>query len=445
MIFRVLRIFTLCLILMHPHVWSNPSFFDNDSAVVAILAEHGFENIYVQNRAANAMAIYYENRLYRNELFASGVVAALVHELLKETPRVILVPCRRALPICELDLDMQVYHALLPAGKEPAPDTPLVRVNAVSESTPFWPKNLQRPAIGKVDIILYPSFSVHLGNYDDRFKLFFALMPVVSTSLWKGAAFYVEAAIPIYNDVNYHYFRFKDYPQLSKAAVSQIMRLPFDVVASLSAGAFNPNRWGIAGEVNKLFFNRHLSVGYNFEHTGFLLYYDGLWNYSKMDMTTSKLYTWYYSDFLDCQFGVSYNRYVMRDSGPMFEFSRNFRDTSVGFFFGATEVDKFGGFMINFPFSPQKQPTPRIVRVTLPRYYEYSYRATNVVYTQHAPIQTGISVYTGTKLPYLYQNLTPNFVKNNIRVYKEAFDYITLTTERRDEDENLLHKLKEKK
>jgi hypothetical protein len=95
--------------------------------------------------------------------------------------------------------------------------------------------------------------------------------------------------------------------------------------------------------------------------------------------------------------------------------------------------------MLTFPFSPKHQPSPRFVRVTLPRYYEYSYRATNVVYTQHAPIQTGIAVYTGTKLTYIYQNLTPNYIRNNIRVYKEAFDYITLMSERRDEDEKLIY------
>lgn len=441
--FRILCYFLLTFILLNPDAQSDSSFFDNDSALVTILAEHGFENIYIQNRAEDVAAVCYENRLYRNELFASGIVAALVHTVLKEKRQLILLPCRRALPICELVVDLQVYNEML-AGKVLTPEVKLVAVQAVSESTPFWPKNLDRPAVGKVDIILYPSFSMHLGNYDDRFKLFFALMPVVSASLWKGASLYVEAAIPIYNDVNYHYYRFKDYPQLSKAALSQIVRLPYDVVVSLSAGAYNPNRWGIAGEVNKLFLKRHLALGYSFEQTGFLLYYDGLWNYSRMDLTTSKLYAWYYSDFLDCQFGVSYNRYVMRDSGPMFEFSRNFRDTSVGFFFGATEVDKFGGFMINFPFSPQQQPKPRIVRVTLPRYYEYSYRATNVVYTQHAPIQSGISVYTGTKLTYLYQNLTPNYVKNNVRVFQEAFDVIHMT-ERREEDENLLQTLKEKK
>jgi hypothetical protein len=133
----------------------------------------------------------------------------------------------------------------------------------------------------------------------------------------------------------------------------------------------------------------------------------------------------------------------MKDSGPLFEFIRNFKDTSVGFFFGGTEIDKFGGIMIRFPFSPKKQPTPRAFRVTLPRYYEYSYRATNYVYTQHAPIQTGISVYTGTKLTYLYQNLTPGYVKRNSYVYKEAFDYIKTISERREEDENFFQFLKQ--
>jgi hypothetical protein len=420
-------------------------FFDNQNALVSVLREHGFENLYLSSRADSALMIYYENRLYRNELYASGIVAALAFDVVADFEKIVLVPCKRAFPVCELELDVRLYESLIRSDMEQAEQSTfsgLLTVKNVSHALPFLPMDLERPAIGKIDVTLYPTFSVHLGNYDDRFKMFFAVMPVVSTTLWKGAAVYAEASVPLYNDVNYHYMRFKDYPQLSKAAFSQIVRLPFDVVTNFSFGAFNPNRWGLAGEVNKLLLNRRLAIGYSFEYTGFLLYYDNVWNYSKLNLTTDKMYAWYYSDMLNSQIGLSFNRYVMKDSGPLFEFIRNFKDTSVGFFFGGTEIDKFGGIMIRFPFSPKKRPTPSTFRVTLPRYYEYSYRATNYVYTQHAPIQTGISVYTGTKLTYLYQNLTPNYVKRNAFLYKEAFDYIKMISERREEDENLFQFLK---
>ena len=412
-------------------------FFENSEELVSVLTEHGFENVYITSRSDSTLFISYENRMYRDELFAAGVVLALVNDLVEQTSPIALAPCRRGLPICELECDLRLYRQIVVNDWQPEAYSGMLRVKKLSAQTPLWPRQVERSSFGKVDLTLYPTFSVHLGNYDDRFKMFLALMPVVSTSLWKGAAIYVEASVPLYNDVNYHYYRFRDYTQLSKAAFSQMARLPFDVMMSFTAGAFNPNRWGVAGEVNRLFLNRHLLVGYSVEYTGFLLFWNKQWNYSKMNLTTDKLYARYFSDFLDCQFGVSYNRYVMGDRGPLFEFSRNFYDTSVGVFFGTTELDKFGGFMLRFPFSVQKRPAPRRLRVTLPRYYEYSYRATNVVYTQHAPIQTGISIYTGTKLSYLYQNLTPNYVKNNIGKIKDAFDYITVDSERRDEDDTL--------
>ncbi len=432
------------LFLFGSHARAESVFFDNHDAFIAVLQEHGFENIYVTRRQDSVLMIYYENRLYRNELYASGVVTALVNDIAADEPLMVLAPCKRALPVCELHVDMRAYRALVHAPGDGAPFTGVVSVKSVSKASPFAPMALQRPAMGRLDVTLYPTFSVHLGNYDDRFKMFLAIMPVLSTSLWKGAAVYAEASVPLHNDVNYHYMRFKDYPQLSKAALSQIVRLPYDVVTSVSFGAYNPNRWGFAGEINKLFLNRRVALGYSFEYTGFLLYYDEVWNYSKLNLVTDKVYATWYSELLNSQISLSHNTYVMKDSGLLFEFSRNYKDTSVGFFFGETELDKFGGMMIRFPLSPQKRPKPRAFRLTLPRYYEYSYRATNFVYTQHAPIQTGISVYTGTKLTYLYQNLTPNYVKRTAYVYKEAFDAITTKSERRDEDDTLFHFLREK-
>ena len=402
------------------------------------LSEHGFENIYVTSRDNGDLAIYYENRLYRDELYAAGMVMALIDDHLEEGVNVILIPSRRALPVCELYINRTGYREFL--VKKDAAES-FVNVSEVQQALPKRRGHFERPSFGKVDLTVYPTFSVYLGNYDDRFKLFFALMPVVSTTLWKGAAAYVEASIPLYNDVNYQYFRFIDYPQLSKAAVSQIVRLPFHILASASFGLYNPNRWGWAGEVNKSLFNRRVSVGYNFEVTGFLLYYnrDRVWHYSQRNLLTSKAYAIYYSDFLNCQVGLSYNKYVMGDSGWLFEFSRNFRENTLGIFAGSTQIDKFGGIALRFPFSRLKRNKPRIFRVTLPRYYEYSYRATNKVYTQHSPVQTGISVYTGTKLTYLDLHLTPNYVAHNLDRFLNAYNDLNIEEDGSGEEENLFH------
>lgn len=412
---------------------ATPSFFDS---LTARLETQGFEHLLVRQRSDSTVIVHYENRIYRNEFYAAGVVVALAHDLVPDSGGLVLVPSRRALPMCELVVDLPAYRRWV-VNSEGEPPAHLVRVRDVSESLPLWGLEMKRPGTGKIDLMIAPSFSVYLGNYDDRFKAFFQLMPVVSTSLWRGAALYVEGAIPIHNDVNYQYYRFKEYAQLSKAAVNQMLRLPGNVLASVSYGVFNPNRWGIGAEVTKLLFQRRLAIGYSIEHTGFLLYYDNVWNYSKWNLTTSQLYAIYYCDALNSQFGISHNRYVMQDSGWMFEFSRNFHESSVGAFVGSTEFDKYGGLMIKFPLSRKKRPAPKVLRVGLPRYYEYSYRATNVVYTQHSPIQTGISVYTGNRLSYLYRNLTPNYVKHNFDVWRRALATTTQDTHPRDHVESL--------
>jgi hypothetical protein len=426
----------LFLLLFVQGLCAEPLFFDNSN----LLAEHGFENIWFSSRDDGDIAVYYENRVYRDELYAAGVVMALIDPELADSVNVSLIPSRRALPICELRIDRSAYKGFVALPEASMPDTAFVSVGDVKVSSPFRRRHFERPSFGKIDLTVYPTFSVYLGNYDDRFKLFFAMMPVASTTLWKGASAYVEMSVPMYNDVNYQYFRFIDYPQLSKAAMNQIVRLPFHIMASASFGLYNPNRWGWGGEVNKSFFNRRFSLGYSFEYTGFLLYYDHVWHYSKKDLLTSKAYALYYSDFLNCQFGLSYNRYVMKDSGWLFEFSRNFRESTLGIFAGSTPIDKFGGIALRFPIGRFKKKRPGIVRLRLPRYYEYSYRATNKVYTQHSPVQTGISVYTGTKLAYLDLHLTPNYVANNLQRFHDAYKSIYTEEEGSGEEEFLLFK-----
>jgi len=415
----------LLLLLVARQLFADPLFFDTSR-----LVEHGFENISSAPCENDNLVIYYENRLYRDELYAAGIAAALVDSALPDSVDFTLVPSRRALPICELRIDRARYKQFVGSAEGAVPDTTFVTVANVRKASPVWFRRFANPSFAKIDLTVYPTFSVYLGNYDDRFKLFFALMPVVSTTLWKGASAYVEASVPLYNDVNYQYFRFIDYPQLSKAAISQIVRLPFNILASVSYGLYNPNRYGWAGEINKRFLQRRLSVGYSFEYTGFLLYYDKEWFKSEKTLLTSKLYAVYYADFLNCQFGLSYNRYVMKDSGWLFEFSRNLRENTVGIFAGSTSIDKFGGMMIRFPLSRQRRTRPRLLRLTMPRYYEYSYRATNKVYTTHSPVQTGISIYTGTKLTYLDLHLTPNYVANNLRQFHKAFQAIQAKPER---------------
>lgn len=396
-------------------------FFDNSKAVLDRLQVQGFENLAIRVNPVGIPVIYYENRFYRDELYGAAAVLAEVQDLLPDTGRVILTPKRRGLPICGLNVVLASYKAWI-SGEASEPDAGWITLENVSESLPLFGADAKEPSRGRVDLTIYPSFSTFLGNYDDRFKLFFQIMPVLSTTLWRGAGVYVEGAIPIYNDVNYQFYRFKDYAQISKAAVNQMMRLPGEVLTAVSFGIFNPNRWGIGGEATKLLFKRQLAVGYRFEYTGFLLYYKNIWNYSPLDLVTSQAYAIYYLKPLNAQIGVSYNRYVMKDSGWLLEFSRNFLENSVGAFAGSTEIDKFGGIFIKFSLARKKQPTPAVFRVVLPRYYEYSYRATNKVYTQHAPIQTGIPVYTGTRLTYLYANLTPNYLSHNQFLFKQVFE-----------------------
>ena len=397
-------------------------FFENPTVVLSRLQKQVFENLRIQASQTGEPVLFYENRLYRDELNGAAVLLAEIYDLLPDTGEVILTPCKRGLPVAGLRIKTAAYKSWV-SGAVSEPTDGWIRLENVPVPLPFWAPERTATSRGKIDLTVYPSFSTYLGNYDDRFKLFFQIMPVLSTTLWRGAAVYVEGAVPIYNDVNYQFYRFKEYAQISKAAVSQMARLPGDIYAATAVGIFNPNRWGISGEAVKLFWNRQIMIGCRFEYTGFCLYYKNVWNYTPLNrfgLLTGQVYAIGRITPLNLQVSVSYNRYVMKDRGPLFEVSRNFGENSVGVFAGDTKIDKFGGIYIKFPLARKKMAQPTLFRATLPRQYEYSYRATNFVYTQHAPIQTGISVYSGTRLPYLFNQLTPNYLHHNRHLFLKA-------------------------
>ncbi len=417
----------ICLLLFSS-VRGEGLFFENSEHVLNRLAAHGFENLSLRADEKGMPVVFYENRVFRDDLYAAAVVLAECSLFLADSGQIVLVPLCRGMATCNLVVRLSLYKQwMLDEIGEPPEDW--IELRKASLRPPFFGDPVRESTWGRFDLTLIPGFSVYLGNYDDRFKLFLQASPRLSTSLWRGTAVFVQGSVPLYNDVNYQSYRFKNYAQITGAAFTQAVSLPADTWAAATVGAFQPNRWGYGGEVLKWLWGRSAAIGYRVEYTGFLLYYQKVWHYSRLNLTTSQAYAVAYIDPLNMKVVCSYNRYVMKDSGWLFEISRDFRETGIGAFAGSTQLDKFGGIFVRLVLSRNKQPRPSVFRVVLPKYYEYGYRATNVVYTQHEPIQTGIAVNTGGRISALFGNLNPNYLRNNQFLFKKAYRL-------REEEEN---------
>ncbi|MDZ7346609.1 MAG: YjbH domain-containing protein, partial [candidate division KSB1 bacterium] len=256
---------------------SGVEFFDN---LIRRAAEEGFENLYMERGESKAPVLFYENRVYRDEFYAAAVLLAICEKELPEAEHIILCRCRNRVPLVELAVDLTDYRRIVRDG-EPMAASEWLTLRSPRHKLPREAE-VREKAAGRFDLILTPGLSLYLGNYDDRFKAHLQVLPALSTHLWRGGSIMVEAAVPLYSDVNYQSYRFKSYSQLNRVVLSQFMRLPGNVFLFLHAGAFYPNRWGFGGEAVKWLLHRQLALGYRLEYTGFLLYFQNQLYYSQL-------------------------------------------------------------------------------------------------------------------------------------------------------------------
>jgi hypothetical protein len=413
-VFIYILIFSLCFAV----------FSQSYSELYLYLADQGFENVKITTVANNTVLIEYENRVFRNDLLAAGVVVALVADADAKTSAVIIVPLNKGVPLCEITINTAAYKKYIGGdiGKIEFASSLLFekidKKRKLGKRFKLFDKNTS--SFRKLDITFQPGTRVHLGNYDDRYKLSFDLMPELSTSLWKGNTILAQILIPIHDEIGLY----TNEVRLSRFIVNQVFNLPFSGLCSLNAGAFNPDRWGLSAEICYYIYNKHFLIGSKIDYTGFLLYQNSRWNFSKLGKTTNQTYCYYFFNNIDIAVGINYSRYLMGDSGWLGELSRTFGETKVGVYFAKTEIDKFGGFRFRIPLRPVKRTKPNIVRLNIPPFYDLSYKASNVTYTFGAPIETGVVIKGGLNLLDFNKNMTPTYIRNNIDMWLSAAKFV---------------------
>ena len=377
------------------------------------LQDIGYENLAIDSDRKDTLLIYYENRIFRDEMLGLAVVAVLSSNVYPEKETIILCPQNRGIVLCNISMSNFLLTMYLKQEiSETLFSSSLQFVNVQkSRNSQTW-----NDTNYKLDIKLSPGTMFRLGNYDDAFKYTGSLMYDASISFWPGNMVNIRYNIPMINELKVYTYE----PRIVRGTVSQVLRINRDALFSFSCGSFETDRWGFSGEIFHSFLNREIYSGFSMDYTGFLLYQNNKWIYSKVETWTWKGYTRYNFSKIDATLELCIAKFIKGDQGFLIELDRYFNELQIGFYAAFTDVDKFGGLQMRIPFAPLKRSPPKTIRFGPEKYASLNYRSTSLAHTFGAPTETGMKVHHGNDLVHYQKSLRPGYFYNNLDVFKQA-------------------------
>jgi hypothetical protein len=387
------------------------------------IINNGFENVRLM-RLGNSLHVEYENRIFRNELVAAGVIAHILSQNMADSSQLVLIPLNRGIPMCAIHINSADYRNFISgkiSNREFANTLKIDEYSQISSQAGGASRDSRvSSSFRKLDFTVSPGHTIQLGNYEDSFKFYGYFVPDISTHLWPGAALRMQLIIPVYDEIG----MYTKEVRLSRLALNQTLRLPAGGLVSVSVGAFEPTRYGISSEAGYFLLNRRFWVGAGLDYTGFLLYQKKEWTYSKETVRTDRAFIYYFLPWLDFSVGVQYADYLMGDHGWLMDVSRTLGDFKIGFYVARTNLDKFGGFRLSVPLSPMRQPAARRVRLNWPSSYNWNYRMTSETITYDVPLATGQTISTGFELIDFQKKLVTSYIRNNVGWWKKVDTYV---------------------
>ena len=284
---------------------------------VRALREAGFENIRMAENDS-LLVLTLENDAYK--LQASGLAAAI--RLLDERGALGDKPVKMIATYYGVPQVTLTY------------DPALEEWNTTYKLDKSWKMVRKRvkhnSSFGKVDITVYPQISLMNLIITQVYQSLGQLNPAVEVSLWPGSKFSYQVKIPVWND-GYEASESKVHPGM--ITLSQRFRAPWEIFGKATVGIFSNNRQGAALELFRPFsFNERFSLEGTFAMLG-LCYWDGF--VLHFDPRWKPFWSFggnYYWPWLQTQFSLRVQKFLLEDYGVKFEMIRHFRYCSIGFY-----------------------------------------------------------------------------------------------------------------
>ena len=399
--------YILMLLLMTWSVFSTPlraSGIGGEDCCADELVKKGFENVHVTKRH-DTLFVGFENRVYRWEVRGLAEAIILLMPLLDDSATLSLTCLQTGIPVVTVLLTKQQYLGLV--TQTSSTETFTASVKALLPVTSYKQVTERKPGLNrsyaKFDFFVSPLFRAQFSNFDQPLEMELGIVPSVQVSFVKGMRLLAQVILPVYNNLEPKGYHIR--PGLM--VLSQTFRLPGNLFATIGAGYFTRNRYGINGEVRKYFFNGKLALGASLGYTGSAAIQNGRWVYTGITTFTWGADAAYRFSKPDLTVKAGYGRYLFGDMGWRVDVSREFGEISIGFFAMQTGGITNGGFNFIVPIPPRRYSTKHAVRVRPASYVPWEYRAVGL------PPQ-GRMYSTGTGIKEFMFNLNPDYIRTHL-------------------------------
>ena len=337
----------------------SPAGMDVELAERALVRE-GFEDVYVCVVSGEAV-VHFEDRIYRYPVTGLQAVRKALEPFLSAgVVTVALVPHDRGVPLgtwrfprFQPETAAAVEAQL---GVRPRPTTGRKR-------------NSQR---FRVDLVVHPEVDALLGSVDDAVMLRLAVAPALTTSLWTGMELTGQVVVSLIDEIGD-----TEWVRPGIVAASQTVRLPANTFATLSAGYFSNERYGLDMLLRHYALNGRVFAAGRVGRTGFARLQDGTWFYGPANTTTAQVSAGAVvlpQPALTAE--VGYGRYLLGDDALTFGLSRRFGQVQMGFLgiLAGDDLNLEARIVLPLPMPRHLRPMPFRPRVADRFAWAYRYR-----------------------------------------------------------------------
>jgi len=401
---------------------------DPGPAVIAAMADHGFENLGVVT-ASGITTVWFENRIYRYDMTAIGAAALVAARELDPDTVLELVPENRGVPLLALSAPVRQWVDFLEGNtgagafrEELAIDQGRRR----NGEALAYPGRMENRSRFRTDLALRPLFDFQIGKADDPFEYSLSVAPEATMSPFPGGLLTLQAAIRFHNDFDPCGPEDPCGPTVVpvRNTLSWGGWLPRRWLLAASAGTFPGDRYGLAAQVGKLFWDGRLELWGGGDLSGKLLFLNSVVEYSNLKQWSAFAAATHRFGSIDLETTLTVGRFREGRGAVRVDLARRLREFEIGFFFiqSFQKVpanvddnigdDNIGGVTLRIPLPLRKVGKPAAVRpVTVPA-FPFSYRESN------EPV--GIQIPQFDNLDRLRKRLYPTFILSNLEDLRPA-------------------------
>ena len=392
--------------------------FSIDECQHYLMAE-GFENIQFSITQNRSLWVTYENRVFRNEMTALGIVLRYITEYFPFLEHYIIVPRHKDIPLVHFRVRRDDFVGYMIDEISSQEFVKRIQLSySMLDEHPIrgYRSKKVNSSVFKMDVQFAPGLRLQFARPNDPAQMQFNALGNISATILNGLSLNGQWIAPIYNEFQ----SWEGKQRVGYLYLNQFLRLPHIGFMSLSAGLFDNQIYGASGQVTRFMFDSRFALSLRMdyldygEHCFFNPYLGA--NPGNLKYVIMSQYNFQSVNF---NTRLSWGVFSLGDRSWRLDLTRSFSELELGFMGIWNESQGFlTGMNVKIPFPVSRHPMPGRGRIHVPRSIRWSYR--------YLPQYHGYLTQSGVDICNVYDQFSRSFMIHNIGKIKSALKYVHL-------------------